>query len=218
MWSVIESQSERTDWPQSPPPPWPADVRASIWWHRATPSGRALLPGKDVPMTMVMVVDYLSSPVGPYREILASPVLRRPGPGLGAMPRMSVPFIAVDSEVSAHGGRTHWHLPKVMAEFAGDVLGRSSVQDESWSVRTNARGIGPAWPIKGALGFAQPNGSVVELASAKLTGKARLCRVEVQADGPTLGSWMASGTHFGLQIVSGSMSTGLARQVGVRTE
>ena len=24
MWSVTESQSERVEWPQSPPPPWPA--------------------------------------------------------------------------------------------------------------------------------------------------------------------------------------------------
>lgn len=213
MWSVMESESERTEWPESPPPPWPADVRATIWWHRSTVTGRSLLQAKCVPMTLVMVVDYLTSPVGPYREILASPVLRRPGSGLGPMPRMSVPFIAVDSEVSVHGGRTHWHLPKVMADFDGDVLGRASVEGENWAVRTTARGVGPAWPIVGALGFAQPNETALALAAAKLKGKAKLCRVDVDATGPTLGSWMKSGTHFGLQIVSGAMSTGKATQV-----
>ncbi|MGA9872010.1 MAG: hypothetical protein WBQ44_12815 [Rhodococcus sp. (in: high G+C Gram-positive bacteria)] len=213
MWSVNESESVRSDWPQSPPPPWPADVRATIWWHRATPAGRALLGGPSIPLTMVMVVDYLSSPVGPYREILASPVLRRPGRGLGPTPRMSVPFIAVDSEVSVHGGRTHWHLPKVLAEFDGSVAASASASAEGWSVRTAARPIGPAFPIKGGLGFAQPDGDSLRLAAAKLTGKARLCRVKVDAEGPTLGSWIKSGTHLGLQIVSGSMETGAATQV-----
>lgn len=213
MWSVSESETTRTDWPQSPPPPWPADVRATIWWHRATPSGRALLPQKVVPVTLVMVVDYLSSPVGPYREILASPVLRRPGHGLGAMPRMSVPFIAVDSDVSVHGGRTHWHLPKVLANFGGEVLARSSASGDGWAVHADAKGVGPAFPIKGALGFAQPVEEELALAGAKLTGKARLCRVEVDAHGPSLGSWLRSGTHFGLQIISGKMATGPSRLV-----
>lgn len=216
MWSVMESQSDRAEWPVSSPPPWPADVRATIWLHRATVPGRALLPTSHLPVTTVMVIEYLSSPVGPYREILASPVLRRPGSGLGVMPRMSIPFIAVDSEVSVHGGRSHWHLPKVMAKFDGDVLGDSSATGENWEVRTSSRAIGPTWPIMGALGFAQPNGSMLELAAGKLKGKAKLCRVDVDASGPTLGAWMKSGTHFGLQIVSGSMSTGVATQVSAR--
>lgn len=210
MWSVSESESERTDWPESPPPPWPADVRATIWWHRATSEGRALLPQKSVPVTLVMVVDYRSSPVGPYREILASPVLRRPGNGLGALPRMSVPFIAVDSDVSVHGGRTHWNLPKVLADFGGDVLGSSSASGDGWAVHADAKGIGPAFPIKGALGFAQPVDEELALAGAKLTGKARLARVKVDAHGPSLTSWLRPGTHFGLQIVSGKMATGPA--------
>lgn len=225
MWSVTESESDRTDWPESPPPPWPADVRATIWWHRASSSGRELLPEKDLPLTVAMVVDYLSSPVGPYREILASPVLRRPGGGNGAMPRIAVPFIAVDSEMSVHGGRTHWSLPKVIAEFGGDVLTSSwasgerasgeLASGEGWEVRTEASGMGPRFPIKGGLGFAQPVDDEVLLAGARLSGKARLCRVRVDSTGPTLSRWLTSGTHFGLQIVSGRMSTGASRLVGV---
>lgn len=214
MWSVSESESDRTEWPESPPPPWPADVRATIWWHRTTRAGRELLPQKSVPLTLAMVVDYLDSPVGPYREILASPVLRLPGGGRGAMPRMSVPFIAVDSETSVHGGRTHWHLPKVLADFGGDVLGASSVSGEGWAVHADARPMGPPFPMKGALGFAQPVDEELALAGATLTGKARLCRVKVDAHGPSLGSWLRTGTFFGLQITSGRMSTGPAKLVG----
>lgn len=213
MWSVTESESARTEWPESPPPPWPAEVKATIWWHRARPAGRALLSGRTIPITLVMVVDYLNSPVGPYREVLASPVLRRPGHGRGPMPRMSVPFIAVDSETSVHGGRTHWHLPKVLADFGGDVLADASVSGagssgDGWSVFTQAKGIGPSFPIKGALGFAQPMDEGSLLATARLTGKARPARVQVAASGPSLGEWMTPGSHFGLQIVSGRMVTG----------
>ena len=214
MWSVSESESPRTEWPQSPPPPWPASVRATIWWHRATGEGRALLPQKDLPVTVAMVVDYLDSPVGPYREILASPVLRRPGKLIGAMPRMAVPFIAVDSETSVHGGRTHWNLPKVLAHFGGDVLGTSTASGDGWAVNVASRSVGPRFPMRGGIGFAQPVDEEVSLAGASLKGKARLGRVQVDAEGPSLGEWLRSGSHFGLQIVSGTMSTGGSRLVG----
>src|SRR6478609_1264488 len=99
MWSVPESTTDRVDWPVSDPPPWPARVRATLWWHRSTSAARELGPdGRTIPMTVAMMVDYLDSPVGPYREILASPVLHAPGKRIGPMPRMAVPFIAVDSE------------------------------------------------------------------------------------------------------------------------
>lgn len=213
MWSVSESESDRTEWPESPPPPWPADVRATIWWHRATPAARELLPEKDLQLTVAMVVDYLDSPVGPYREILASPVLRRPVRGSGALPRIAVPFIAVDSEASVHGGRTHWSLPKVLAKFGGDVLGSFTASSDGWSVHTDARPRGPKFPIAGSLGFAQPVDDEVLLAGATLKGRARLCRVSVDAGGPTLSSWLKSGTHTGLQIVAGKMTTGAATLV-----
>ncbi|MBY3988274.1 hypothetical protein HQO84_20425 [Rhodococcus fascians] len=210
MWSVAESETERTDWPVSPAAPWPANVRATIWWHRARSSDFAPAGAKTLPITMCMVVDYMTSPVGPYREILASPVLRR---DVGKIPRMSVPFIAVDSATSVHGGRTNWHLPKVLAEFDGDVLNKAGVSGGDWSVRTGSRGFGPAFPMRGSIGFAQPVPGGSALGVASLKGKARLAQVEVDASGPTLDRWMPSGTYFGLQIVSGSMRTGEARLV-----
>lgn len=210
MWSVAESETERTDWPASPAAPWPANVRATIWWHRARSSDFAPAGAKTLPITMCMVVDYTTSPVGPYREILASPVLRR---DVGKIPRMAVPFIAVDSATSVHGGRTNWHLPKVLAEFDGDVLGEAAVSSGQWSVRTRSRGFGPQFPMRGSIGFAQPVAGGSAVGVAGLRGKARVARVQVDAVGPTLSRWMPSGTYFGLQILSGSMRTGEAHVV-----
>lgn len=213
MWSVRESEQARDDWPTSPAPPWPARVRATLWWHRATPGAALFGPGGRVlPVTLAMMVDYLESPVGPYREILASPVLRAPSRRIGVLPAMAVPFIAVDSEPSVHGGREHWHLPKVLADFDGDVTDTVTAVGDGWRIRTTARPFGPSLPILGALGFAQPmpSGGLAG-ARARLRGRFRGARVTVNATGPTLGHWMKPGTHPGIVIESGAMTTGPAR-------
>ncbi|MFC0450836.1 hypothetical protein [Rhodococcus jostii] len=214
MWSVPESHTDRADWPASTPPPWPAGVRATLWWHRSTEAARVLGPdGATVPLTLAMMVDYLDSPVGPYREILASPVLRAPGRRTGLLPRMAVPFIAVDSEPSVHGGRVHWSLPKVPAEFDGDVHGTFEASTDAWRVSTRTRPRGPRLPIAGALGFAQPgeDGHGLVTASARLRGHLRYARVDVRAEGPTLTAWLAPGAHHGIVITDGQMTTGPAR-------
>ena len=215
MWSVPESTSQADDWPVSDPPPWPARVRATLWWHRSTSAARELgQGGRTIPMTLAMMVDYLDSPVGPYREILASPVLRVPGRRIGPMPRMGVPFIAVDSEASVHGGRTHWELPKVLAHFDGDVLGSTAAQGDGWKVNTAARAKGPTLPIVGALGFAQPaDDGRLALASARLAGRFRYARVDVESVGPTLPNWLVAGSHHGIVITDGRMRTGPAKRV-----
>lgn len=205
LWTVPESEDGRTDWPASPPPPWPASVRATLWWHRSTPAAAEYAPGAPtLPITLAMMVDYLDSPVGPYREVLASPVLRR-----GLIPAMTVPFIAVDSEPSVHGGREHWKLPKVLARFDGDVLQDFSATGPNWKVATSAAPKGPELPIIGGLSFAQPAGDGTVLkASARLRGTFRYARVTVDSEGPTLSRWLASGTHHGIVITSGTMATG----------
>ena len=215
MWSVPESETDRTHWPVSSPPPWPARVRATLWWHRSTAAGRELgQHGRVIPVTVAMMVDYLDSPVGPYREILASPVLQMPSRRLGPMPRMVVPFIAVDSEASVHGGRTHWQLPKVLARFDGTVLGNMTAQGDGWKVTTDARAKGPRLPIAGALGFAQPEpGGGLAIASARLAGRFRYARIDVESEGPTLPSWLVAGSHRGIVITGGKMRTGPAKHV-----
>ncbi|MDI9918645.1 hypothetical protein [Rhodococcus sp. IEGM 1379] len=215
MWSVPESETDRTEWPVSSPPPWPARVQATLWWHRSTAAGREFGKGSQIiPVTVAMMVDYLDSPVGPYREILASPVLRIPSRRIGPMPRMSVPFIAVDSEASVHGGRTHWQLPKVLAGFDGTVLGRMSAQGAGWKVSSTVMAKGPRLPIAGALGFAQPEPTGrLAIASARLAGRFRYARVDVESEGPTLPNWLVAGSHRGIVITDGKMRTGPAKRV-----
>ncbi|NLV80789.1 MAG: acetoacetate decarboxylase family protein [Rhodococcus sp.] len=208
MWSVPESRDDCAHRPVSPPPPWPATVRATLWWHRSTADAADHGPGgATIPVTLAMVVDYLDSPVGPYREILASPVLRR-----GLVPAMAVPFIAVDSAPSVHGGREHWLLPKVLASFTGDVLGSFCATGDTWRVATRAAPRGPRLPIAGRLAFAQPApGRATSRGVARLRGRFRYARVVVDADGPTLSRWLRPGTHRGIVIDSGRMATGPAR-------
>lgn len=206
MWAVAESAEPGVELPVSPPPPWPARVRATLWWHRATAEARALGPSPSLPLTVGMVVEYLDSPVGPYREVLASPVLRRT-----VLPTMAVPFIAVDSPTSAHGGRTHWDLPKTLATFTGDVAGVAAAEGADWHVRTTVQAIGPRLLIAGAIRFAQPVDGGLGVATVRMAGRFRLVRVTLDADGPTLGGWLRTGTHAGV-TVTGRMTTGPQRR------
>lgn len=217
IWSVPESDVAQTDWPVSPPPPWPATVRATIWWHRATTAARSLVGGDlpTLPITAAMVVDYLDSPVGPYREILASPVLVAPRRRFGSVPRLHVPFIAVDSDESVHGGRTHWLLPKTKATFDGDVGGLLDIVGDGWSARTRTQPGPVPLPIAGAVGFVQPDASrgpdAYRRASATLYGTCRTATIDVEATGPTLPDWLTPGRHRGITITRGRMRTGPGR-------
>ncbi|HWG95272.1 MAG TPA: acetoacetate decarboxylase family protein [Mycobacteriales bacterium] len=170
----------------TPGPPWHCRVRAVVWLQRAT------APGVDgaTGTTMGAVVDYLDSPVGAYREVFAGPLLRHAG-----LPTVHVPFIAVDSVPSVHGGRAHWGLPKALASFTGDVgAGRVRAEGEGWSVGVEARTAGLPVPLVGTFANRQAAGR----ARVSLRGRGRLARVGVDALGPTLAGWLGSGTHPGV--------------------
>jgi hypothetical protein len=186
------------------PPPWECRVRAVVWLQR----GHAPLPadspyaGQVLPLTLAAFVDYLDSPVGTYREVFAGPLVRRAG-----RPSVHIPFIAVDSLPSVHGGRAHWGLPKAYATFDGDVgAGDVTATGDGWSVRATATPTGVPVPLVGTFANAQVHGR----ASVVLRGRGRLARVRVTADGPTLGGWLGSGTHLGV-VASGRMVVHAAR-------
>jgi hypothetical protein len=163
-----------------------------------------------VPLTVALFVDYLDSPVGPYREVLASPVLRAPSVKERSGPAIAVPFIAVDSEASVHGGRTHWRLPKVPATFTGDVLREVVASGDGWSVHVASHASGSRMPLLGLLPFAQPmpDGRWLR-ATARLRARARRARIDVAAEGPTLLKWLAAGRHRGVVITDGVLTVGL---------
>jgi hypothetical protein len=178
----------------TPGPPWDCRVRAVVWVQRAPsplPSS-SLYAGRVRALTLGAVVDYLESPVGPYREVFAGPLLRGT-----VLPVVHVPFIAVDSLPSVHGGRAHWALPKTTASFSAD--GRSATGD-GWSVAVDARERGPMLPLRGPLVNAQTE----QRALISLRGRGRLARVHVAADGLVLRGWLGTGTHPGV-VAEGRM-------------
>jgi hypothetical protein len=205
------------------PPPWSTRVQAVLWWHRATPTASAVLPEamRGLPtwgLTVAAAVRYLDTPVGAYSELFASPLLLRPGSS-GALPAITVPFIAVDSLTSVVGGRAGWALPKTIAEAdwsgPGQVqLSGSSAVGDPWSVAVETGSGGPPLPLAGFLPLVQPHPDGRRLrAMVRLVGRARPVRVQVEASGPTLGDWLRTGTHPGIRVESGRMSITAPRPV-----
>lgn len=178
----------------TPGPPWDCRVRAVVWVQKAPsplPSSFRYA-GRVRALTVGAVVDYLSSPVGPYREVFAGPLLRGT-----VLPVVHIPFIAVDSLPSVHGGRAHWSLPKALAQFSVD--GRTATGD-GWSVAVTAVERGPRLPLRGPLVNAQTE----QRAVISLRGRGRLARVHVAATGLVLGGWLGTGTHHGV-VAEGRM-------------
>src|SRR4051812_27704316 len=197
--------------PDAPPAPWSTRLRAVIWWHRATPEAlHALAPalraGPRLPVTLAAFVDYAATPVGPYREVLASPVvLLTPGPAA------TVPFIAVDSAASVVGGRENWALPKTLARFewSDDAV---LAQGEGWTVSARVRARGPALPFAVAAADRQPGpdgGSLVM--GIRGRGRARLGRAAVRVTGPDLPRWLRDGVHPALVVEDARVRFGAPR-------
>jgi len=181
---VLERLPART-----PPPPWHLPARALVWWQvGTTPLAGSAYRDRTLPVTVAALVDYLDSPVGPYREIFAGTLLRRLG-----RPAVHVPFIAVDSLPSLQAGRAHWSLPKVLAAFSGDLPDRTTVEGDGWSVEVAGRPFGPSLPAAVPLLSAQGG----RLARLTVRGTVRAARVEVAAAGRTLDAWLGDGRHAG---------------------
>jgi hypothetical protein len=194
----------------TPAPPWDCRVRAVVWLQRGRVPLPAGSPFASSALSLVVgaFVEYLDSPVGGYSEVFAGPLLKRRG-----LPTLHIPFIAVDSLPSVHGGRAHWSLPKAHAAFEGDV-GRGvvsvsgsvsgsidgSADGGGWSVRADAAPRGLPVPLAAVFAGDQGGGP----AKVTLRGRGRLTRVRVTASGPTLSGWLGTGTHLGV-VGSGRM-------------
>lgn len=150
--------------------------------HGATAGARDALPAAlrarlTLPVTVGSVVSYLDGPVGPYSEVLASPLALAPrGEG-------HVTFMAVDSERSVAGGRENWALPKELARFR-PVAGGVRAEGERWTVdvRGSVRSRSVMVSLRGACVQDWPGG-VLRRFTFALRGEARLARVTVDARG-----------------------------------
>ena len=149
--------------------PWDVRLEAVVWWHRAALGAERYLPAalrgrRTVPLTVGAFVRYLDTPVGPYHEVLGAPVLLAEAP----LPAVVVPFIAVDSLASVHGGRANWALPKVLARFewpAGTARGfEVDAEGDGWSVLASVRPRPRRFPVAAPVRNRQVTASGAEIA------------------------------------------------------
>ncbi len=91
------------------PPPWSLSGEGWIFYFLFPADGRSW----QQRIGSVMLVNYHSSPVGPYKELLIMP---------GKVPVGNhwadrITDIYVDSELSCTEGRKNWNIPKQLGEF-----------------------------------------------------------------------------------------------------
>jgi hypothetical protein len=203
--------------PTSAPAPWATVLDAVMWLHRAAPGAAERLPAplrgrRSLPVTVGALIRYRETPVGPYHEVLASPVVLAGARG----PEAVVPFIAVDSLPSVHGGRENWALPKTLARFEWPERPRGGFELDAegadWSVHATVRPRARRLPFAARTRNRQvtPAGQEVTFESA-WRGRARVAWVELETRGPTLPAWMRSGRHLGLVLERASVRVGAAR-------
>jgi Acetoacetate decarboxylase (ADC) len=188
----------------APPAPWSTRLHAVVWWHRATPTAAAVMPvalrsRRRLALTVAAFVRYVDTPVGGYREILATPVLLLERP----VPAATIPFIAVDSLASIVGGRANWALPKTYADFEWPEDGLDlAAGGDGWSVGAHVQPRGPAFPFAAVGRDRQINPDGRELAMRICgRGRARLGRATVRVVGPKLPGWLRAGRHPAIILV-----------------
>lgn len=198
---------------QTPGAPWETVIEAVAWAHRAVPDARDLLPAplRDQVVAEVTVgafLHYLASPVGTYTEVLASPLVVRPRPFAA-----HVPFIAVDSVASVHGGRAHWSLPKALAEFDWTGPRRpATATGDGWQVTAAARVLPLRLPTVAWFGLAQvPPSGQPATARVRVTGWVSPARVQVATQGPSLPDWLLTGRHPGIVVTRARQVVGRLR-------
>jgi len=175
----------------TPPAPWVCQARALVWWQLARPPAHAWLR-RPLPVAVGAFVHYLDSPVGSYHEVLAGAVLLA-----GGLPVAQIPFIAVDSLPSVHGGRVNWALPKTTAWFEGDPrTGSASARGRDWSVQIRTGRPGPAVPVRLRFGSLGPLGRY--LTTVRAIGRPVIVRADTE--GVSLGRWLGAGRHLGLLL------------------
>ncbi len=108
------------------PPPWALTGRAVVLLLRDT-APKAASPGLAGRFSSVAFVDYATSGVGPYRELLHVPRVTRWSDAIGP----TVAGIWVDSAASAASGNHNWGLTKRVARIERERIGGG--KPEQWT-------------------------------------------------------------------------------------
>ncbi len=200
----------------SVPPPWDFRMDGVLWIQRAVRDAGAVLPSplrrrRGFAPGFGGLVAYRESPVGPYREMLASPTLIR-----GGLWRSHVPFIAVDDAAGLYAGRAHWAFPKSFATFSGDFAspGMLEARGTAWWLRSRVRTIGPRVPFWLRISFAQvwPDGSIGSF-PVTFRGWVRLGQVEVAvAEEASFAAWLRPGRHLAFVLTDTRVHLPAARR------
>jgi hypothetical protein len=178
--------------------PWRCRARAVVWYQRAKHPDFAW-SASTLPVAVVAFVDYEDTPVGPYQEVVAAAAVRRGRRVMG-----QVPFIAVNSLPSVHGGRANWALPKTTATFRGGVAdGAVSARGDGWSMTVLAARTGPRFPVRASAWQTGPLGDY----HVGLRATGRPVIVDTSAVGATLTPWLGAGRHLGMTM-DGEMIVG----------
>jgi hypothetical protein len=128
------------------------------------------------------------------------------------MGRVHIPFIAVDSVASVHGGRAHWALPKALASFSWTGSTGARVDGDGWWLAARVVRKGPPVPVFGRSTCVQvrPDGRV-GTAKVAMRGHGRLVSVEVDVDpAASYADWLVPGRHFGVLVASARLTMGPA--------
>ncbi len=190
----------------SPPAPWPLELEGLVWFHWAAAGAErfhqaGLSFGRSLPVTVGSFVKYSDSPVGSYAEAWGSPTLVTTGRRIA----LGVPFMAVDSLVSIHGGRSNWALPKSLAAFDWEPRSLRATGPD-WELHARVTATGLRLPLAVAGHQLQVTGEGEHrLVPARARGVGRLCRVRVEASGPSLPRWLVPGRHLGVLIERASL-------------
>jgi len=195
----------------SAPAPWATVLDAVVWFHRAAPDAAGRLPEtrgrRTLPLTVGAMIRYRDTPVGPYHEVLGSPVLLAEWP----LPAAAIPFIAVDSAASVHGGRANWQLPKALARFAWPESTASGFELDAegagWSVHATVHPRPRALPVAAVVRTRQG----AQAFTTRAQGRARVASVDVETRGTTLPGWLRSGRHPALVLEGARVDVGAAR-------
>ncbi len=125
----------------------PDDVLDSDPW---TPD--SLRASRKGAVALVMLVDYASSPAGPYQELLFIPGSFR----FGNQRHPSISRIFVSSWESVHNGRRNWGIPKDRCDFDmryglpdGTDKARLTAEDGDFIAELTLRPRGPSLPMPG---------------------------------------------------------------------
>ena len=200
------------------PAPWATVLDAVVWFHRAAPGAAERLPAalrgrRSLPVTVGALIRYRETPVGPYHEVLASPVAaRRPARARRRSCRSSRSTRCLGPRRARELGAAEDARALRLAGGAARRLrarrgGRRLVgpRDGPPARRGGCRSRRPR-----ATARSRPTGTEITFDSA-WRGRARLASVELETRGPTLPGWLRSGRHPALVLEGARVRVGAAR-------